>query len=1029
MFWTQKSANCQDILLNLALFSLIVFFISMSGLANTTGNITVTLAAETYNISKDNSGYDVIIMDQFSDRVKTGDPMLPQRTFDVILPPDVDMSSLQLNIVSTKTQELDGTYDIKPSPKWMPQTSDESATEITKNENTYGTDAYYPADFVYLMPSSQMRKWVFVPVNFIPFQYNPVTKKLTLHENVEIEISYSLNESLSAASAGLASDTVLDDIAASRFINYGQASDWYVPTDGSKLQTTAVSDYVIITTNAIEEGSSNLESFVAHKEDLGYQVLVVTEDDFDSLTGQAPNHKAEKIRQWLKENYIADGIKYVLLIGDPTPYESGEGDIPMKMCWPRLGAEDEYKEAPTDYFYADLTGNWNINNNDYYGEWEDYTTANGVDLAPEVYVGRIPVYNSDYATLDSILQKIIDYETSSDTEWRKSILLPMSFSDSSTDGAYLGEQMKTDYLASNGYSYWRMYQHGTSGSCSLNSEFASEENLRGGSVVPDRWADNDFGIVTWWGHGNEEGAYVGYGSCSDGSLMLTSDAPGLDNDHPSHTYQCSCTNGYPEKSSNLQYAILKNGGITTTSATRVSWYYIGQTSFETSPSNAGMGYEYVKLLVQEKPAGDALYVMKDSGVSDPYCGELLMNFYDFNLLGDPSVSTGYLNKAPTKPSKPSGPQSSITGFCSSYSTSATDPDEDQVKLTFDCGDGTITTTDLVDSGTSATICHCWSKEGGYSVKAKAIDSKDESSEWSDPLSVIIKGWASGRTTPGATDWKAYGSNAIYLDVDTTAAGFTSTPRYFTSLGGTSYQYNAHGFNAIYSATAKGFRVYLRNWNGAALTPEYAKSKGWYVQWLAVPTTYANSGATPKGATNWKAYGSNAIYVDVDTTAAGFTAAPRYFTSLGGTSNHYYAQGFTAIYSPTATGFRIYLRNWNGAALTPEYANSKGWYVQWLGVPTTNANSGATPKGTTNWKAFGTNAIYVDVNTAAAGFASAPLYFTSLGGTNSQYNAQSFNAIYSATATGFRIYLRNWNGAALTPEYAKSKGWYVQWLGA
>ena len=1029
MFWTQKSANCENILLNLALVGLIVFFISMSGLASAAGNITVTLAAETYNISKDNSGYDVIIMDQFSDRVKTGDPMLPQRTFDVILPPDVDMSSLQLNIVSTKTQELDGTYDIKPSPKWMPQTSDESATVITKNENTYGTDAYYPADFVYLMPSSQMRKWMFVPVNFIPFQYNPVTKKLTLHENVEIEISYSLNESLSAASAVLASDTVLDDIAASRFINYGQASDWYAPTDRSKLQTTAESDYVIITTNAIEEGSSNLESFIDHKDELGYHVLVVTEDDFDGLTGQAPNHRAEKIRQWLKDNYVSNGIKYVLLIGDPTPYENGEGDIPMKMCWPRLDSEDEFKEAPTDYFYADLTGNWNINNNDYYGEWVDYTTANGVDLAPEVFVGRIPVYNSDYAALDSILQKIIDYETSCDTEWRKSILLPMSFSDSSTDGAYLGEQMKTDYLASNSYSYWRMYQHGTSGSCSLNSAFASEENLRGGSVVPDRWANNDFGIVTWWGHGNEEGAYVGYGSCSDGSLMLTSDAPGLDNDHPSHTYQCSCTNGYPEKSSNLQYAILKNGGITTTSATRVSWYYIGQTSFDTSPSNAGMGYEYVKLLVQNKPTGDALYVMKDSGVSDPYCGELLMNFYDFNLYGDPSVSTGYLNKAPNKPSEPSGPQSSITGFCSSYSTSATDPDGDQVKLTFDCGDETTTTTDLVDSGASATICHCWSKEGDYSVKAKATDSNDGSSEWSDPLSVIVKDWTSGRTTPGATDWKAYGSNAIYVDVDTSAAGFTSTPRYFTSLGGTSYQYNAQGFNAIYSATAKGFRVYLRNWNGAALTPEYANSKGWYVQWLGVPTTYAYSGATPKGTTNWKAYGSNAIYVDVDTTAAGFASTPRYFTSLGGTSNHYYAQGFNAIYSPTATGFRVYLRNWNGAALTPEYANSKGWYVQWLGVPTANVNSGATPKGTTNWKAFGSNAIYVDVNTASAGFTAVPRYFTSLGGTTNQFSAQSFSAIYSATATGFRVYLRNWNGAALTPEYANSKGWYVQWLGA
>lgn len=1029
MFWTQKSAKCLDIWLILALFGLIVFFISMNGLASTTGTTTVTLEAETYNISKDNSGYDVIIMDQFSDRVKTGDPMLPQRTFDVLLPPDVDLSSLQLKIISTKTQVLDGTYDIKPSPKWMPQTSDENALETTKNESTYRTDADYPSNSVLLMPSSQMRKWMFVPVNFIPFQYNPVTKKLTLHENVEIEISYSLSESLSAASAVLASDTVLDDIAASRFINYGQASDWYVPTDRSKLQTTAVSDYVIITTNAIEEGSSNLESFIAHKEDLGYQVSVVTEDDFDGLTGQAPNHRAEKIRQWLKDNYIAEGIKYVLLIGNPTPYESGEGDIPMKMCWPRLDAGDEYKEAPTDYFYADLTGNWNINNNNYYGEWTDYSTTGGVDLAAEVYVGRIPVYDADYATLDSILQKIIDYETSSDTEWRKSILLPMSFSDSSTDGAYLGEQMKTDYLASSSYCCWRMYQHGTSGSCSLNSEFGSEENLRGGSVVPDRWANNDFGIVTWWGHGNEEGAYVGYGSCLDGPLMLTSDAPGLDNGHPSHTYQCSCTNGYPEKSSNLQYAILKNGGITTTSATRVSWYYIGQTSFETSPSNAGMGYEYVKLLVQNKPNGDALYVMKDSGVSDPYCGELLMNFYDFNLYGDPSVSIDHSNKAPNKPSKPTGPQSSITGICSSYSTSSTDPDEDQLKFTFDCGDGTTTTTDMVDSGTSVEMCHCWSEEGDYLVKAKAIDSKDVSSEWSDPLTVTITDRVSGSTAPGATNWKAYTSSSIYVDVDTSAAGLEETPLYFTSLGGTSNHFDAQGANAIYLAKPDGFRIYLKSRSGIALTPEYANSKGWHVQWLAVLKKSTNAGFTPSGTTDWKASGTNAIYLDIDTSAAEFEDTPLYFASLGGIANHFDAQGINAIYSATATGFRIYLKSQSGIALTPEYAKSKGWYVQWLGVPKTSDNAGFTTPGDTSWKTYGTDAIYVDVDTSAAEFAETPHYFASLGGRTNHFDAQGVDAIYSKTANGFRTYLKSQSGAALTPAYANGKLWHVQWLGA
>ena len=931
MLRTRKKAYGQSFWLKLVLFGLIFCLIGMSGLASTDGNVTVTLNAEKYNISKDNSGYDIIVMDQFSDRVITGDPMLPQKTFDVLLPPNIDMASLRLNIISTDAQVLDGTYDIKPSPKWMPQISNESDLETKKNESTYASNADYPASFVSLLPASQMRKWMIVPVNFIPFQYNPVTKKLTLHKSVKIEIGYSQNEPSPAIAAVLASDTAFDDVASGRFINYAQDSDWYTSELKKGSQTSPVSDYVIITTNDIEEGSEKLYDFVSHKEDLGYNVLVVTEDDFNGLTGQAPDHKAEKIRQWLKNNYISNGIKYVLLIGNPTPYENGEGDIPMKMCWPLLDEDYSYKEAPTDYFYADLTGNWDINGNEYYGEWSDYTAPGGVDLAADVYVGRIPVYDADYATLDSILQKIIDYDTSEDTEWRKSILMPMSFSDSNTDGAYLGEQMKNDYLTTNSYSYWRMYQHGQSGSCTLNSGFSSEENLRGGTVVPDRWANNDFGIVTWWGHGNEEGAYVGYGSCLDGPLMLTSNAPGLDNDHPSHTYQCSCENGHPEKSSNLQYAILKNGGITTTSATRVSWYYIGQTSFETSPSNSGMGYEYVKLLVQGGPAGDALYTMKDAKVTDPDIPEILMNFYDFNLYGDPSVSIGGLNHAPDTPLKPTGSESCPSDECRQYTTSTSDYDEDQIKYAFDWGDDTTSLTGLVDSGESVTLCHGWKSEGTYQVKAKAIDSKQASSEWSDPLSVTIANWKYGQTAPGTTNWKAYTSNSIYVDVDTSAAGFTETPLYFTSLGGKSNQFDAQGASAIYYPTAKGFRIYLKSPTGVVLTPTYANSREWYVQWLAVPKTNKNAGLTESKATNWIAYGSKDIYLDIDTSAAGFAETPHYFASLGGMSNQFDAHGVNAIYSATDKGFRVYLKSMTGATLTPTYANSKGWYLQWLGV--------------------------------------------------------------------------------------------------
>jgi len=610
--------------------------------------ITLQLNAGNYRIIKDKEGYDAIEMDGFPIKYITGEPMLPSNNSKILLPPNVDYSSLRLEIVSETKHLLDGTYSIRPAPADLPQDQEpiiinETSSNMEKNSQVYSMDAAYPANYVQLLPYSQMRKWIFVPVEFIPFQYNPVQGTLTLIESVTVKVSYDLTDEVSAEESALLNDNVLDDLAPDMFINYNDMKTLYQDQILSSFASSATGRYVIITTNAIRSGSTKLNSFIAHKQSLGYPVSVITETDFGTLTGQSPNHKAEKIRQWLKNNYISLGIQYVLLIGNPSPYESGEGDLPMKMCYPRLG--DSYQEAPTDAFYADLTGNWDINGNGYYGEWSDFTASGGVDFSPEVLIGRIPVYGTGYSILDSILQKTIDYETSTSTAWRKSALLPMSFSDSTpTDGAYLAEQMKSDYLSPNGYTSYRMYQKG-SGACSINSAFSCEAELRGGTGVRDRWAANDYGIVTWWGHGSSTGAYVGYSGCDDGELMLSSYCSYLDNSHPSFTYQSSCTNGHPETSNNLQYSILQNGGIATVSATRVSWYSYGQTNFAMSTTNAGMGYEYVKRLVQKMAAANALILMKSS--MTPTSNTRLMNYYGFNVYGDPSVSISNPSVQPT----------------------------------------------------------------------------------------------------------------------------------------------------------------------------------------------------------------------------------------------------------------------------------------------------------------------------------------------------------------------------------------------
>jgi hypothetical protein len=80
-----------------------------------TSNIRVTLTAGEYNITKDESGLDVIHMGDFSSTDSPGDPMLPHKVYNIIVPPDVIGSSLQLKVVSAEIRTIEGTYDIKPA--------------------------------------------------------------------------------------------------------------------------------------------------------------------------------------------------------------------------------------------------------------------------------------------------------------------------------------------------------------------------------------------------------------------------------------------------------------------------------------------------------------------------------------------------------------------------------------------------------------------------------------------------------------------------------------------------------------------------------------------------------------------------------------------------------------------------------------------------------------------------------------------------------------------------------------------------
>jgi len=96
------------------------------------------------------------------------------------------------------------------------------------------------------------------------------------------------------------------------------------------------------------------------------------------------------------------------------------------------------------------------------------------------------------------------------------------------------------------------------------------------------------------------------------------------------------------------------------------------------------------------------------------------------------------NNPPTKPAKPSGEINGKTDTPYTYTTSTTDPDEDQISYLFDWGDGTDSGwVGPYDSGATGSATHTWTSKGSYEIKVKAKDTNGAESDWSDPLAVSM----------------------------------------------------------------------------------------------------------------------------------------------------------------------------------------------------------------------------------------------------------------------------------------------------
>ncbi|MHB1319457.1 MAG: C25 family cysteine peptidase, partial [Anaerolineae bacterium] len=582
-----------------------------------------------------------LMLPGYSLNVVPGEPQLPVRTLQVLLPPDAVSGSVSLTFSPSVWADLPGTYDVPAAPPLLSNDgyaqedwngASEADLDQGRRTSIYTSDGLWPAEPVQILSIGDQRGFRVLTVAYWPLAYNP--GQGTLRQWGDATLTVTFERSARGMAPYDAASAESWDMLSPEVVNAGDRPALYdsvrslAETGALPDGTTAaaLNDYVIVTTTAIRSSSTQLAAFVQRKGRAGHTVKVVTEGPSATsstyLAGATADARANNIRAWLKDRYLSESIQHVLLIGNPHPTTfDAATSVPMKMTSPNGGYT-----TPTDMFYSDLSGTWDLNGNGAFGELVDMGVG-GIDRLPEVTVGRIPYYNS-YTDLDAILARTIAYSSATgDISWRQRALIAAAISnhgpqDNNNDGTadYLatqrtygddwGEAIKS-MLGAAGIDAYTLYEKtGVYSDGSAYPITAASGGLSTASMI-SAW-NSGYGLITWWGHGNYMGVYrrvwanenaradhITQQSQETTSPMFfgSGDTFRLDNARPAFVVLVSCDGGEPEHLDNLGYRLLVNGAVGTVSSSRLSWYVMGAWAPRDGAGwadNASVGYRILQ---------------------------------------------------------------------------------------------------------------------------------------------------------------------------------------------------------------------------------------------------------------------------------------------------------------------------------------------------------------------------------------------------------------------------------------------------
>lgn len=379
-----------------------ILFVSLLAVCATfAGTVTYTLELSPQDVVMSQSdNYAVVQLALDRDGVRhawttePGEPLLPVISGNVLIPAGADLEDITVS--ELERVEIGTGIAVHPVQPMRPLSEFNSVPFVAPDQAVYGIDAAYPTEDLAQIPAGNKTGYRIAGFLYCPFEYHPASGRLVLVTRAKVTVTYRENAVQVPVLTPGQRDWVASDVA-TLVVNPGDVARMAPPAvekDAGEL------DVVIFTNSTLAPSLLDFRKWLMRK---GYFTEIVRYDTI-STSGR---DSQEKMREFLKQKFADNGLKYVIMAGDYDKCPHRNGYLPYSTY-----------NVPAEMYFGDLDGSWDANNNSNFGEM----TGDSVDLFQDIYVGRLPL--DDAGDAANFLRKDTTYEIVPDTAYLDNAILP-----------------------------------------------------------------------------------------------------------------------------------------------------------------------------------------------------------------------------------------------------------------------------------------------------------------------------------------------------------------------------------------------------------------------------------------------------------------------------------------------------------------------------------------------------------------------------------------------------------------------------